>query len=102
MTTPVKVRSATLLLDQEAARANTACTAMYLFSTIEKVSKHISLMKWNAEEGAIKNQTERYSQTLDVEALEHDLGCVLTVLGSVERRLGLADENGMPRFSLCC
>lgn len=31
----------------------------------------------------------QHSQSLNVETLEHDLGRVLTVLGSVERRLSL-------------
>jgi len=42
----------------------------------------------------------QYSQTLDVEALEHDLGGVLTVLGSVERGLSLADNDGTRAISL--
>jgi hypothetical protein len=79
MTTPVNVRSATLLLDHEAARANTAWTAMYL--QIRSRQKAIL--------DQAKKPNVRCLQALDVEALEHNLGRVLPVLGSVERRLGL-------------
>jgi len=67
MTTPVNVLSLTLDEVHEAARANTAWTAIYL--------NPVSFGK--------RFRTVLSLQSLDVETLKHDLGGVFPVLGRV-------------------
>lgn len=71
ITTPVNVLSLTLDEVHEAARARTACTAIYLrvsFASDDRLQS---------------------SQSLNVETLKHDLGGVFSVLGWIERRFSL-------------
>jgi hypothetical protein len=71
MTTPVNVLSLTFDEVQEAARAKTACTAIYLGFSFGHLHTRESL------------------QSLNIETLKHDLGRILSVLRWIERWLGL-------------